>query len=79
MSVQHKETSVKEAKGIKDNKTLTQNVNTLNEETEITNEALIETWMSSMELSEAFVDLATRFFVLQEKVEELEAKLEGGE
>lgn len=77
--IEHKKHSIKELNSIKDNKTLTQNVETLDVETSITNEALIETWMSSMELSEAFVELATEFFALKDKVAELEAKLEGSE
>ncbi len=81
--IEHKKHSIKELSEIKDNKTLTQNVNTLDEETTITNVALIETWVNSMELSEAFVELATRFFDLQDKVAELEAKIteleKGGE
>lgn len=83
MSLKFKETSVKEQKLIKDNKTLSENVTTLSTEANITNEALIETWLSSMELTDAFMELAFNFFATQDKVAELEEKLaqveKGGE
>lgn len=75
MSVKFKETSVKEQKAIKDNKTLSADVTTLSTEANITNEALIETWLSSMELTDAFIDLAFTFFETRDKVAELEEKL----
>ncbi len=77
MSVQHKETSIQGLKGIMDNKTLTRNVQALETESTITSEAVIEAWVSSMEVSQAVLELANMVFNLVDEVADLKAQLAG--
>ncbi len=80
MSVEHKKHSVAEGKDVLDRKTLTKSVTTLGMESEITNEALIETWLANMEATEALMELANMVLVLNDKVNELEQQIaKGGE
>lgn len=75
MSVNHKESSIQKLKQIKDNLTLTQNVQSLETESTITNEAVIEAWVSSMEVTDAVLELANMVFSLLEVVADLEVKV----